>query len=158
MHHLTFYYFPHIFFKNSVLPCFTGKKVLPVVIPVNHWFGKTSKTTTLVMNTNYFKRYQRLIATLFRTVLTHYLWLCANHSWAKTFFVLWGENWERTRRTPSLYLFLFYRMAWTSQKIGKKCGLARTERRCRTETTIQERRKGVAELKFATEDFFSWEY
>ena len=50
MHHLTFYYFPHIFFKNSVLPCFTGKKVLPVVIPVNHWFGKTSKTTTLLLN------------------------------------------------------------------------------------------------------------
>ena len=47
MHHLTFYYFPHIFFKNSVLPCFTGKKVLPVVIPVNHWFGETSKTITL---------------------------------------------------------------------------------------------------------------
>ena len=53
MHHLTFYYFPHIFFKNSVLPCFTGKKVLPVVIPVNHWFGKTSKTTTLVTISDY---------------------------------------------------------------------------------------------------------
>ena len=65
-----------------------------------------------------------IIITLLKNGTFYSTFDCANHALAKTFFVLWEENWDGTR-TPSLSP-LFSRMAWTSQKIGKKCGRARS--------------------------------
>ena len=51
MHGKHFYKTLHIsllFWHQSLTSIFTGKLILPMVLPLNRWYGKSSKFTTLV--------------------------------------------------------------------------------------------------------------